>query len=97
MLVPLESKMSKTAQAEQPEQPEHDSEIDRARHGVAINDRVQHIRDASWIGTVVRLDRNLGYPTTCGVIWDDDELKQVDGQWTNKLRVMSPAAEAVAA
>lgn len=81
----------------QPVQNEYDRDIDRSFHGVAVGDRVQHVRDESWIGTVVHLDRNLGYPTTCGVVWDDDELKAVDGQWTNKLRVLPATPEAVTA
>lgn len=85
---------TKTAQ---PAQTEHERQLDREQHGVAIGDRVQHIRDDSWVGTAVHLDRNLGYPTTCGVVWDDDDLKAVDVHWTNKLRVLPSVPEAVAA
>jgi len=60
---------------------------DRNRYGVAVKDRIVHVSDSSWTGTVVHLDRNLPDVTTCCVHWDDEPADATDSVWTNKLRV----------
>ncbi len=52
-------------------------------------DRVVHIKDHSWIGTVTEIDSNLIEPygvTTCKVLWEDGGKDIV---WTNKLNLLS--------
>lgn len=60
------------------------AELDLEEYGLYVGMRVQHIRDASWVGVVVDIDRNLQHPTTCQVRWDD--TGNVDVQSTNKLK-----------
>ena len=51
-----------------------------------VGDRVNHVKDYSWCGSIVHIDGNLIEEygvTTCNVKWDDSE--DLDIQWTNKL------------
>jgi hypothetical protein len=59
---------------------------DIAEYGVAESLRVVHVRDASWLGCVQSITRNLADVTTCFVLWDGDT--DLDVQWTNKLRLV---------
>jgi hypothetical protein len=56
-----------------------------------VEDRVVHVKDASWIGTIKEIDWNL-IPefgvTTCRVEFDDNP-GVTDVQWTNKLSRLS--------
>jgi hypothetical protein len=50
-----------------------------------VGDRVSHIKDSTWIGTVTEIDDNLipSGVTTCRVEWEGDY--ESDIRWTNKL------------
>jgi len=51
-----------------------------------VGDKVTHIKDSSWTGTITHIDENLIEShgvTTCNVKWDDTE--ELDIQWSNKL------------
>lgn len=47
-------------------------------------DKVVHLRDSSWIGTVTTVDRNFPDPTTVIVRWDEPEYDD-SVIWTNML------------
>lgn len=49
-----------------------------------VGDRVYHIKDPSWTGEVIHIDRNLPHPTTCVIRWDDEEYED-SICWTNKF------------
>lgn len=54
---------------------------------VSVGDTVQHIKEASLVGTIWHIDTNLQHPTTCNVTWhgDEDHEATEDVVWTNKL------------
>lgn len=59
-------------------------------YGFSENDKIYHIKDSSWTGRVISIDRDYdhGGITTCLIHWDDYDDNQTDIQWTNKLRKM---------
>ena len=60
---------------------------DRNMYGIAVRDRVVHVDESDWTGTVTSISRNLVDVTTCHVHWDDEPAGVTDVMWTNKLRV----------
>ena len=61
-------------------------EADIAEYGVAEGLRIVHVRDASWLGCVHSITRNLADVTTCFILWDGNT--ELDVQFTNKLRLV---------
>lgn len=61
-----------------------------------LGDRVEHVGDTGFPGTVTHIDDNLlmlGYGvTTCCVLWDDGDGEYEDIQWTNKLVLVDRAS-----
>lgn len=59
-----------------------------------VGDKVQHVKDDSFVGIITHIDENLipDYGvTTCNVQWCDCEYPPDDAgdiQWTNKLVVV---------
>lgn len=54
-----------------------------------VGDRVDHVKDIGFPGTVISIDWNLvdcGYGvTTVEVVWDDADTGVIDVVWSNKL------------
>ena len=63
-----------------------------------IGDRVEHVKDSSWVGTITQIDANLIATygvTTCRVQFDDSPPGKTDIFWTNRLRKLCAPEEAL--